>query len=50
VIKAVVAHHLAMPLDAFQRLVIAPASVTVLHLPVARRTRCCSRATTPDRR
>jgi probable phosphomutase (TIGR03848 family) len=33
VIKAVVAHHLAMPLDAFQRLVIAPASVTVLHLP-----------------
>lgn len=34
VIKAVVAHHLAMPLDAFQRLVIAPASVTVLLLPV----------------
>lgn len=33
VIKAVVAHHLAMPLDAFQRLVIAPASVTVLRLP-----------------
>jgi probable phosphomutase (TIGR03848 family) len=33
VIKAVVAHHLAMPLDAFQRLVIEPASVTVLHLP-----------------
>ena len=33
VIKAVVAHHLGMPLDAFQRLVIAPASVTVLHLP-----------------
>ncbi len=33
VIKAVVAHHLAMPLDAFQRLMIAPASVTVLHLP-----------------
>ncbi len=33
VIKAVVAHHLAMPLDAFQRLVISPASVTVLHLP-----------------
>jgi probable phosphomutase (TIGR03848 family) len=33
VIKAVVAHHLAMPLDAFQRLVVAPASVTVLHLP-----------------
>ncbi len=33
VIKAVVAHHLAMPLDAFQRLVVAPASVTVLALP-----------------
>ena len=33
VIKAVIAHHLAMPLDAFQRLVIAPASVTVFHLP-----------------
>jgi probable phosphomutase (TIGR03848 family) len=33
VIKAVVAHHLAMPLDAFQRLVVSPASVTVLALP-----------------
>jgi probable phosphoglycerate mutase len=33
VIKAVVAHHLAMPLDAFQRLVVAPASATVLALP-----------------
>lgn len=33
VIKAIVAHHLAMPLDAFQRLVVAPASVTVLHMP-----------------
>ncbi len=33
VIKAVVAHHLGMPLDTFQRLVIAPASVTVLGLP-----------------
>ncbi len=33
VIKAVVAHHLAMPLDAFQRLVISPASVSVLDLP-----------------
>jgi probable phosphomutase (TIGR03848 family) len=33
VIKAVVAHHLAMPLDAFQRLVISPASATVIHLP-----------------
>jgi probable phosphomutase (TIGR03848 family) len=33
VIKAVVAHYLGMPLDTFQRLVIAPASVTVLALP-----------------
>jgi len=33
VIKAVVAHHLGMPLDTFQRLVIAPASITVLALP-----------------
>ena len=33
VIKAVVAHHLGMPLDAFQRIVISPASITVLHLP-----------------
>lgn len=33
VIKAIVAHHLAMPLDAFQRLVIAPASASILHLP-----------------
>lgn len=33
VIKAVVAHHLAVPLDAFQRLMVSPASVTILHLP-----------------
>jgi probable phosphomutase (TIGR03848 family) len=33
VIKAVVAHHLGMPLDAFQRLVVSPASATTLHLP-----------------
>jgi probable phosphomutase (TIGR03848 family) len=32
VIKAVVAHYLGMPLDAFQRLDIAPASVSILHL------------------
>lgn len=32
VIKAAVAHHLALPLDAFQRLVIAPASVTIMQL------------------
>jgi probable phosphomutase (TIGR03848 family) len=34
VIKAVLAHHLGMPLDTFQRLVVAPASVSVLHLAV----------------
>ena len=32
VIKAAVAHHLGMPLDTFQRLVIDPASTTVLEL------------------
>jgi probable phosphoglycerate mutase len=32
VIKAVVAHFLGMPLDTFQRIHIAPASVTLLHL------------------
>jgi probable phosphomutase (TIGR03848 family) len=32
VIKAAIAHYLAMPLDAFQRLVVAPASVSVVHL------------------
>jgi broad specificity phosphatase PhoE len=32
VIKAVVAHHLGMPLDTFQRLLVAPASISVLHL------------------
>jgi probable phosphoglycerate mutase len=32
VIKAVVAHLIGMPLDMFQRLMIAPASVTVLGL------------------
>ncbi len=35
VIKAIVAHHLGMPLDAFQRLVVEPASATVLALPAA---------------
>jgi probable phosphoglycerate mutase len=34
VIKAVVAHYLGMPLDTFQRLVISPASITVLRLGV----------------
>jgi probable phosphomutase (TIGR03848 family) len=33
VIKAVLAHYLGMPLDTFQRLVIAPASISVLALP-----------------
>ena len=33
VIKAGVAHHLGMPLDAFQRIMVAPASATVLELP-----------------
>jgi len=33
IIKAVVAHHLAMALDAFQRLVVEPASVTIVYLP-----------------
>jgi probable phosphomutase (TIGR03848 family) len=33
VIKAVVAHHLGMPLDTFQRIMIAPASITVIALP-----------------
>lgn len=32
VIKAVVAFYLGMPLDSFQRLVVAPASVTALQL------------------
>jgi probable phosphomutase (TIGR03848 family) len=33
IIKAVLAHFLGMPLDCFQRLVIAPASVSIVHLP-----------------
>jgi probable phosphomutase (TIGR03848 family) len=33
VIKAVVAHFVGLPLDMFQRLVVGPASVTVLGLP-----------------
>lgn len=31
-IKLAVAHYLGMPLDCFQRLAIAPASITALHL------------------
>lgn len=33
VIKLILAHYLGMPLDVFQRLVIAPASTSVLALP-----------------
>ena len=33
IIKAAVAHFLGMPLDTFQRIVVSPASVTVLALP-----------------
>jgi probable phosphoglycerate mutase len=33
IIKAVIAHHLGMGLDLFQRLVISPASTSVLVLP-----------------
>lgn len=33
IIKAMLAHLLAMPLDGFQRLVIEPASMSVVHLP-----------------
>ena len=32
VIKALLAHFLGMPLDTFQRLVIAPASASIVHL------------------
>jgi probable phosphomutase (TIGR03848 family) len=35
VIKAVLAHYLGMHLDSFQRLVVSPASASVLHLPAA---------------
>lgn len=33
IIKAAVAHFVGMPLDVFQRLVVSPASVTILQLP-----------------
>ncbi len=33
IIKAAVAHFLGMPLDTFQRIVVSPASITVLALP-----------------
>lgn len=33
IIKAVLAHFLGMPLDCFQRLVVSPASSSVVHLP-----------------
>lgn len=36
VIKAILAHSLGMPLDAFQRIVVAPASMSVVHLTAKR--------------
>lgn len=33
VIKAVVSHYLGQPLDLFQRIIISPASVTIVHVP-----------------
>lgn len=33
IIKAAVAHFLGMPLDTFQRIIVSPASITVLALP-----------------
>ena len=33
IIKAVVSHYLGQPFDLFQRIMIAPASITTLHLP-----------------
>ncbi len=33
VIKAIVAHYLGQPLDLFQRIAIAPASVSIVHVP-----------------
>jgi broad specificity phosphatase PhoE len=49
VIKAVLAHHLGMPLDTFQRLVVDPASVSVLDLRpgLPSVVRCCN-VTVPE--
>ncbi len=33
VIKAILAHYLGQPLDTFQRIVVSPASVSVVHVP-----------------
>jgi probable phosphoglycerate mutase len=33
IIKAIIAHHVGLPLDQFQRLVVAPASSSTLLLP-----------------
>jgi probable phosphoglycerate mutase len=33
IIKAVAAHHLGTPLDLFQRIGVAPASVTIIDIP-----------------
>jgi probable phosphoglycerate mutase len=32
VIKLIVAHYLGLPIDLFQRLVVSPASISVLHI------------------
>ncbi len=33
VIKAILAHYLGQPLDTFQRIIVSPASVSVVHVP-----------------
>lgn len=33
VIKAILSHYLGQPLDTFQRIVVSPASVSVVHVP-----------------
>ena len=33
VIKAILAHYLGQPLDTFQRIMVSPASVSVVHVP-----------------
>lgn len=35
VIKAIVSHYLGQPLDLFQRIMISPASVSIVHVPSA---------------
>jgi len=33
VIKAILAHYIGQPLDTFQRIIVSPASVSVVHVP-----------------